>query len=412
MIVVRPLSVGASAARATLVAGAIVLAGCVGRAPTIDSPPPEVTVSKPVVREVTDYFEFPGRTEAVSEVQIRARVTGYIVKVNFEDGQEVRKGRVLFEIDPRPYQAILDRANAELARLQAVRDKAQVDLDRSKRLRPSGAVSADEHEQRVAGMKFAKAAIASAEAAVTEAALNLEFTKVVSPIDGRMSSARIREGNLVQSGGNESTLLTTVVTTTPIYVCFNVDEHALLKYQELALQTRHALRPSWLRDLKFPVEIGLANEEGFPHAGTLDFADNKIDRGTGTIRIRGVFDNTKQYLTPGLFVRVRIPFGKPHKALLVSERAIKRDQRLKYVWTVDKENMPEYRQVTVGPLRDNMRVIESGIGPDDLVVVSGLQRIQPGKPVTPHLPGKQAIAATPAAAHGESKKAGGPATTN
>jgi RND family efflux transporter MFP subunit len=408
---VRLVSAGMSVVGTTLFVGLIVLAGCTGQAPKVVSPPPDVTVCKPVVREVTDYFEFPGRTEAVSEVQIRARVTGYIVKVNFEDGQEVKRGQTLFEIDPRPYKAVLDRAKADLVRLEAVRDKAQVDLDRSKRLRPSGAVSEDELEQRVAQMKFAKAGIAAAEAAVTEAQLNLEFTKVVSPIDGRMSSARIREGNLVQTGNNDSTVLTTIVTTTPIYVCFNVDEHALLKYQELALRNRQSLRPSWIRELKFPVEMGLANEKGFPHTGVLDFADNKIERGTGTIRIRGRFDNSTQYLTPGLFVRVRIPFGKPHKALLVSERAIIRDQRLKYVWTVDKEHKAEYRQVTVGRLQDRMRVIESGIGPDDLVIVSGLQRVRPGVEVKPHSPAEQDTAAS-AATQGKTKKAGGPVRTN
>jgi RND family efflux transporter MFP subunit len=402
-----------SAAAATLAAGVLVLAGCSASAPATDAPsPPQVTVSKPVVREVTDYFEFPGRTEAISEVQIRARVTGYITKVNFEDGQEVKKGQLLFEIDPRPYQAILDRAKGELARLEAVREKALVDLARSERLRPSGAVSQDEYEQHVAQLKIAKATIASAKAAVTEAELNMEFTKVVSPIDGRASSARIREGNLVQSGGNDATMLTTVVTISPIYVCFYVDEHALLNYRELALQTRRALNPGWLRDVKSPVEIGLANEEGFPHAGVLDFADNKIDHGTGTLRVRGIFENANQYLTPGLFVRVRIPFGKPHRALLVSERAICRDQRQRYVWTVNKEKKAEYRQVKVGPLRDGLRVIESGIGPNDLVIVNGLQRVGPGKPVEPHFAEQQGVAEAHGDGYGKTKKSGGPATTN
>ena len=402
-----------SAAAAALAAGVLVLAGCSASAPAVvATAPPEVTVSKPVVREVTDYFEFPGRTEAISEVQIRARVTGYIVKVNFEDGQEVAKGQALFEIDPRPYQAILDRAKGELARLEAVREKAQADLTRSARLRPSGAVSQDEYEQHVAQLKIAKATIASAKAAVTEAELNLEFTKVISPIDGRVSSARIREGNLVQGGGNDSAVLTTVVTTTPIYVCFYVDEHALLEYERLAFKTRDALRPSWLKNMKFPVQIGLANEEGFPHAGVLDFADNAVDRGTGTLRVRGVFDNSKQYLTPGLFVRARMPFGKPHRALLVAERAIARDQERKFVWTVNKDNKAEYRQVKVGALLGGLRVIESGIGPDDVVIVNGLQRVSAGKTVAPHGAAERGVVATPAGAYEESKKAGGPATTN
>ena len=186
-------------------------------------------------------------------------------------------------------------------------------------------------------------------------------------------------------------MLTTVVTTTPIYVCFYVDEHALLEYERLAFKTRDALRPSWLKNMKFPVQIGLANEEGFPHAGVLDFADNAVDRGTGTLRVRGVFDNSKQYLTPGLFVRVRMPFGKPHRALLVAERAIARDQEQKFVWTVNKDNKAEYRQVKVGALLGGLRVIESGIGPDDVVIVNGLQRVSAGKTVAPHGAAERAL---------------------
>jgi RND family efflux transporter MFP subunit len=411
---VKSASLGRLAMAAMLAAGLMVLAGCTNTAPATgaSSAPPSVTVSKPAVREVTDYFEFPGWTQAVSEVLIRARVTGYIKRVNFEDGQEVKKGQALFEIDPRPYKAILDRAKGDLARLEAMREKAQTDLSRSNRLRPSGAVSQDEYEQHVAQLKTVTAMIASAKAAVTEAELNLEFTKIISPIDGRVSSARIREGNLVQTG-SDSPVLTTVVTINPIYVCFEVDEHALLKYEALAKQAGQALHPSRLKNLKSPVEIGLADEEGFPHAGTIDFADNKIDRGTGTLRVRGVFENTKEYLTPGLFVRVRLPFGKPHQALLVSERAINRDQRQKYLLTVNKEHKVEYRQVKVGPLRDGLRVIESGIGPDDLVIVSGLQRVfRPGAVVSPHPPEEQGMASSPAGAQMESKKTGAPATTN
>jgi RND family efflux transporter MFP subunit len=377
-----------------LAAGAMCLAGCAKDASSADKPaPPKVTVSKPVSQEVTDYFEFPGCTEAVSEVEIRARVTGYITRVNFEDGQEVKACQVLFEIDPRPYEAAWDRAKGELKLLEATQEKAQADLTRSERLLPSGAVSKDEYELHVAKLKQAQASIDSAKAAVAQAALDLEFTKIVSPIDGRVSKARIREGNLVQSGGNNSAVLTTVVTTDPIYACFNVDELALLRYQELARQAGQDLRPSQLKDLKLPVEIGLANEEGFPHAGILDFTDNKIDRATGTLHVRGVFENTNGYLTPGLFVRVRIPFGKPHQALLVNERAIGRDQKLSFLLTVNEKNVVERRQVKVGPLRDGLRVIEpdksdksgkSGIKAGDRIIVKGLQRARPGEPVTPH----------------------------
>jgi RND family efflux transporter MFP subunit len=342
-----------------------------------------VTISKPVSREVTDYFEFPGQTEAVGEVDIRARVTGYLVKVNFVDGQNVKKGDLLYEIDPRPYQASLDRAKGDLARLLALADKAKADLARSERLRPSGAVSQDEYEQHVANLAVHRASIQSAEADIRDAQLNLEFTKITSPVDGRVSRTRITEGNLVQSGLGDATVLTMVVTTNPIYVYFNVDEHALLQYEEMALRTDRGLHPRILQGRRFPVQMGLANETGFPHTGVLDFADNKIDRNTGTLRARGVFQNAKEYLTPGLFVRVRIPFGVPHQALLVSERAIGTDQRQKYLLTVNKDDMVEYRRVKVGRLLDGMRVIESGLKPDELVIVNGLLRARPGSKVQP-----------------------------
>jgi RND family efflux transporter MFP subunit len=344
---------------------------------------PEVTISKAVSRKVTDYFEFPGQTAAVGEVEVRSRVTGYLIKVNFVDGQNVKKGDLLYEIDPRPYQAALDRDKGELVRLRALADKAKADLARSERLRPSGAVSQDEYEQHVANLAVHKASILSAEAAVRDAELNLEFTKITSPINGRVSRTRITEGNLVQPGAGDATLLTTVVTTNPIYVYFNIDEHVVLQYQEMAFRTGQELHPKILKDLRFPVEIGLPNEEGFPHAGILDFADNKIDRNTGTLRVRGVFENAKEYLTPGLFVHVRIPFGEPHRALLVSDRAIGTDQRQKYLLTVNKDNVVEYRRVKVGRLVDGLRVIESGLKPDDLVVVNGLQRARPGSKVEP-----------------------------
>ena len=332
------------------------LCGCSRHVPAaIEIPPPEVTVSRPDSREVTDYFEFPGQTEAVGEVEVCARVSGYLMKVHFVDGQNVKKGDLLYEIDPRPYEASLDRAKGELVRLSALIDKAKADLARSERLRPSGAISQDEYEQHVANLTVYKASMQTAQAAVREAELNLEFTKVCSPIDGRVSRTRITEGNLVQSAAPDPTLLTTVVTTDPIYVYFNVEENVLLQYQDLAYKTGQQLHPNVLKDLRYPVEIGLANETGFPHTGVLDFADNKIDRNTGTRRTRGIFENPKEYLTPGLFVRVRTPFGSPRQAMLVNERAIGTDQRQKYLLTVNKDNVVEYRRVKVGRLVDGMR---------------------------------------------------------
>ncbi|MHB1038096.1 MAG: efflux RND transporter periplasmic adaptor subunit [Pirellulales bacterium] len=367
-----------------LAAVALCATGCTRNAPgAIKPPPPEVTVAKPVSREITDYFEFPGQTAAVGCVEVRARVLGHIIKVSFQDGQDVKKGDVLFEIDPRPYQAELDRAAGEVARAQAVEDKAKVDLARSDRLRPSGAVSVDEYEQRQAQMKIAKASIQTAEAALRDAKLNLEFTKIVSPIDGRVSRTRITEGNLAQPGTSESAVLTTVVTINPIYVYFSVDEDALLQYRELATRSGRGTDASRLKDQKIRVEMALGREEGYPHKGLLDFQDNQLDPKTGTLRVRGVFDNAKEDLAPGLFCSVRIPFGKPRRVLLVPESAIGMDQRLKVLLVVNKDNVVQSRRVKLGSLQDELRVIESGIGPEDRVIVNGLQRARPGMTVAP-----------------------------
>jgi RND family efflux transporter MFP subunit len=391
------------------------LSGCgqTEKASTAPPPPPDVTVSKPEVRQVTDFFEFPGQTAAIGEVEVRARVTGYLVKVNFEDGQAVKKGDLLYEIDPRPYQAALDRAVGDLQRLRALIEKAKADLARSSRLRPSGAVSEDEYEQHVANLAVHKAAIQSAEAAVRDAELNLEFTKITSPIDGRVSRTRITEGNLVQPGTDEAAVLTTVVTINPVYVYFNMDERAVLQYQEYALKTGMDLHPQRLKDLKIPIEIALGTEEGFPHAGILDFADNKVDRSTGTLRVRGLFQNDSGILSPGLFVRVRIPFGVPHQALLVTDRAIGTDQRQKYLTIVNasKDNVVEHRPVKVGRLLDGMRVIESGVQPEDLVVVKGLLRARPGVKVKPIM-AEPAVAASAKAAESDKPADSAKTTTN
>jgi len=374
-----------------LVVGVAVMAGCT-RQPEASPgaaaggpamPPPEVTVSQPIVREVTDYFEFPGRTQAVGEVDVRARVTGHIVKVNFHDGQAVRKGDVLFEIDPRPYEAALARAVGDLKRIEALKAKSEADLARAERLRPSGAISIDEYEQQASMVAVHSASIDSAKAAVRDATLNLEFTRIVAPIDGRVSRARITEGNLVQPGGGDDAVLTTVVTVDPIYVYFNIDEPALLKYLELGKKAGGPLHPERIQERKIPVQVGLASEEGFPHTGLLDFMDNKVDATTGTLRARGVFVNANQYFTPGLFVRVRIPYGQAHEALLVNEKALGRDQREKFVLTVNQDNVVEHRLVKVGALHGGFREITAGLQAKDWVVVKGLLRARPGVTVVP-----------------------------
>jgi RND family efflux transporter MFP subunit len=371
------------------------LPGCAPSAAKEDTPPPpEVIVSKPVSQEVTDYFEFPGRMEAFHKVEVRAQVTGYIVKVNFQDGQVVKKGDVLFRIDPRPYQAAWDRAKAELARWEALKAKAQADLARAERLRPTGAVSQEEYELDVSQLKVAEASIAAANAAIEEARTNLDHTTITAEISGRVSQARLKEGNLVQPAMTDISVLTTIVTTSPIYACFNIDERALLKYKELGPDRE--LHPRRLKEMKLPVEVGLANEQGFPHVGVLDFIDNELNPKTGSIRAKGLLPNDNEELTAGLFVRVRIPFGKPHQALLVSDRAIGTDQREKFLLVVDKDQKVKRCLVTVGRVQSGLRVIESGIGPDDLVIVKGLQRARPGIEVAPRL--EQAVAGSPSPA--------------
>lgn len=363
-------------------------AGCEHDEPAVGLPAePEVsvTVAKPVVREVADYFEFPGQTEAVSSVEVRAQVTGYLVRIPFRDGQEVKAGDLLFEIDPEPYQAALDKAKAELDRMRALLAKAQKDVERSEQLLPTGAISAEEYEQHLADLDVYKASIRSAQAAVRDAELKLKFTRVLSPIDGRVSRRRVTEGNLVQGGSGNSPVLTTVVSTHPIYVCFHIEEPVLLKFTQLDWRLGKEGRPRQLSELAIPVEIGLANEKGFSHRGILDFLDNQVDRNTGTICARGVFDNTGRDLTPGLFVRVRVPFGKPRKALLLPDRAIASDQRQKYVLTVGEDNVVSRRDVKVGSLHDGLRVVESGIGAEDRIVINGLQRARPGIAVTPRV---------------------------
>ncbi len=371
-----------------LVAGLVCAPGCGERknpagATARNDDVPEVTVEKPVAREITDYFEFPGHTAAVGEVSVRARVTGYLDRVAFEDGQMVKKGDLLYEIDPRPYEAALDRARGELARLEALLEKAKLNVERSKRLLPSGAVSQDELEQHEANLRVGEAAIQTAKADLRNAELNLEFTQVRSPIDGRVSRTRITEGNLVQSVMGESTILTTVVTVDPIYVYFDMDERAMLQYVEQAARAKQDFHLSWLKQQKVPVRIALENEKGFPHEGVFDFADNKLDRTTGTLRVRAKFANPDGYLAPGQYVRVQIPFGRPHTALLVPEKAVGRDLREKFVLTVNEKDVVEYRKIEAGSLHDGMRVVRSGVGPDDWVVVEGLPFARPNAAVKP-----------------------------
>jgi RND family efflux transporter MFP subunit len=341
-------------------------------------PSPVVMVSRPVEREITDYAEFTGRTAAVDTVEVRARVSGYLVKVNFQEGAVVKKGDLLLQIDPRPFQAVLDQAKGQVAQWEAKLARAEADVARDERLLPKGAASQKDLDQAVADRGEARAAIQSTRAAVDQATLNLEFTRVTAPISGRISRYLITEGNLVTA---DTTLLTTIVSIDPMYAYFDVDERTVLRVQEL-IRTGRA---RFARDGEVPVALALATDKGFPHQGTINFVDNQINPSTGTLRMRGVSPNADAILTPGLFVRVRVPIGEPHRAVLVTERAIDTDQGQKVLYVVNDQNEVVSHPISVGALHDGLRVIEEGVQPGERVIVNGLLQVRPGITVEPKL---------------------------
>jgi membrane fusion protein, multidrug efflux system len=338
-----------------------------------------VTVAPVPEREISDWDEFTGRLEAVDQVEIRPRVSGYIQRVTFTEGREVRKGEVLFEIDPRPYQAELARAQAELDRAKSAASLAASDVQRAQNLVKAQAISREEYDSRTSAEAQGGASVKAAEAAVETARLNLEWTRVRSPISGRVSNAQVTPGNLVQAGP-PATLLTTVVSMDPMYVYFDSDEQTYLRY---AGRTRSG-GSNW-RTARLPVYLGLANEDGFPHEGRLDFVDNQIDPNTGTIRTRAVFSNKSRALTPGLFARVKLVGDHKRKALLVRDAAIGTDQDRKFVLVVGAGDTLAYRPVVLGRLVDGLRIVDSGLQPGEKVVVNGLMRVRPGMKVAPQL---------------------------
>jgi len=363
-----------------LLVALVALNGCRSEAtPATQPPAPQVSVAAALERDVTEWDEFTGRLEAVESVEVRPRVTGYIESVNFSEGSQVRKGDLLFVIDPRPYRAELSRAEAELARAVARAELAASDAARSEKLVDIKAVSREEYDARINASREAKADVAAARAAVDAAKLNLEFTRITSPIDGRVSKAVVTAGNLVTGGSNAATLLTTVVSLDPMYVSFEGDEQIYLKYNELSRRGERASS----RDARNPVLMGLANEDGYPHHGAMVFVDNQVDPRTGTIRARAAFENKDGYLTPGLFARVKLLGHNSYHAVLVDDRAIGTDQSQKFVYVVDADNKIAYRPVKVGRLTDGLRIVQQGLQPGETVVVNGMQRIRPGVVVAP-----------------------------
>jgi multidrug efflux system membrane fusion protein len=358
------------------------LAGCAKPPPVADTGPPEVTVSRPIQRKVTDSDYYTGRIEPVETVEVRARIRGHLIKVAFQDGAEVKKGALLFEIDPRPYEAALEAAKAALKSAQASQTLFNAEYKRTAVLVTQRAASREELDVAQGKRDVAAADVGKAQAAVDKAKLDLEYTRVTAPIDGRISQTYVTVGNLINAGGGE-TLLTTLVRMEPMYVNFDVDERALLRYLEDRNSRDGKMHDAeHIKDLKIPVWLGLANQEGYPRKGSIDFADNHVDPRTGTIRVRGVFSNEDRVLAPGMFARVRIQSSDPYLALLVTDRAIGTNQGQKYVYVVDAENKVEERPIKLGPLSDGLRVVQEGLKPDDWVVVKGMQRVREGMEVT------------------------------
>ena len=365
--------------------GFAALAAC-SKGPQVASlPPPEVAVGPPIEQAAVEYFSTTGRTAAVEEVDVRARVGGYLVKVNFQDGRDVKAGDVLFEIDPRPYQADVMRAEGDVAKWQAQLRKADADVARNTRLLPKGAASERDLETSIAAKESSQAEIMSAKARLTDAKLNLEFASIVAPIDGRASRTSVTKGNLIQPiGQSGSAPLTTLVRMDPIYVYFDVDERTILRVRERDRGQGKLPQSGNVRVLNVPVEIGLVGESGYARKGVLDFVDNRVDPTTGTMQARGAFDNKDDLLTPGMFVRVRVPLDQRDKALFISERAIGTDQGTKYLLAVNAQNVVEYRAVTLGVQSDSLREIVTGLQPGASVIIDGIQRARPGLTVNPH----------------------------
>jgi membrane fusion protein, multidrug efflux system len=346
--------------------------------------PSALPVSKPVQREVTNYVEFTGRTEAIDAVDVRPRVTGYLVRLPFKEGSEVKKGNLLFEIDPRPYQAQLDQALSQVKLNEASLRLARVTYDRDRGINDArvGAISQQQLDQDVAAVREADARVKASKASTEVFKLNVGYTKVTSPIDGMVSRYFFTRGNLVNQ---DQTLLTTVVSLDPMYVYFDMDEPTLLRIRKA--QTAGRIKPA--PGGQIPVLMGLQGEDDFPHQGTINFVNNQVNPATGSIAVRGVFPNPKpargpRLMSPGMFVRVRLPIGQPRPALLVIDRAIGSDQGQKYVYVVDAEHKVQYRRVTTGPLQeDGLRVITQGLKPGDWVLVGGLQQARPRMVIRP-----------------------------
>lgn len=351
-------------------------------------PPPAVTVAKPVKRTIFDFDEYVGRFFAVNSVEVRARVSGYLDGVHFKDGQMVKQGDLLFTIDKRPFQNTLAQARANLELAKSNLAYTESDLARGQQLVRDKTITEQTFEQRAQAFRNAQASVSNAEAAIKQAELDLEFTELHAPINGRIGDRRVSPGNLVTGGSSgNTTLLAVIVSTDPIHFEFTFDEASYLRYERLAKEGGEDVAS---RNAGVPVALKLIDEPDFDHRGRMDFVDNVIDRSTGTIRGRAVFENSNGVFTPGMFARVRVPASPPREALLVPDAAIGSEQARKYVLVVNADNAVVPKYVTLGQATsDNLRVINEGLGPDDRVIVNGLMRARPGQKVTPQEAGAE-----------------------
>jgi RND family efflux transporter MFP subunit len=373
---------------------AVLLASCGEGQQAAAPPPPVVTVAHPTRRTVIDQDEYVGRFVAVNSVEIRARVSGYLDHVHFTDGQTVKQGDLLFTVDKRPFQTSLDQARANLAQARANMAFAEADLARGAQLVRDKTITEQTFDQRTQAKRVADASVAAQEAAVRQASLDLEFTELRAPVDGRIGDRRVSPGNLVTGGtGGNTTMLATIVSLDPIRFEFTFDEASYLRYERLS----KAGQDMTSREGSALVSLRLIDEPDYGYQGRMDFVDNVIDRSSGTIRGRAVFANPKGVFTPGMFGRLRVPGSPSYVALLVPDAAIGTEQARKYVLVVDGENMVRQKYVTLGQISDNLRVIKDGLTADDRVVVNGLMRARAGQKVTPQEEGASPPAAPGAA---------------
>lgn len=364
----------------------VLASGCGPTRPTLPpAGPAKVTWLAATQRELTEYDEFVGRTEASETVEVRSRVSGFIKTVHFRDGDIVNQGQQLFQIEPDTYEAVQEQSQSRIELWKSKKELAQSRLTRNERLLKTNTISQDEYNETLAAMREAEANIVAAEADARRTQLDLNYTEVKAEITGKIDRALVTPGNVVTGGLGSGTLLTRIVRNSPIYAYVDVDERTFLRYaRRFTDPNQLEALPAQLipvRDRNVAVEMQLADDLGFPHRGFLDFIENRVDAATGTIRIRAVFENKNLFLTGGLFVRLRIPTAQPYQATLIPEKSISTDQSFKYCWVLGQDNLPERRNLTLGPRQGEWRVIRSGIEVGEKVIVEGVQRVRAGQKV-------------------------------